>query len=146
MKTLGFGLMSLKKDPKWAMSHGIDPNNQTSGSVVGNAKANTAKGVDDRAKRGDVGGVNNQNANIFNQNQVNRVNPENSIFNQQKVGGADKSQSILDMMNKIDEQHKAMGGSNHAQSLAQADPSNNISLNDNDEMQKKLGKKLNIFA
>lgn len=144
MKTLGFGLMSLKKDPRWAMQHGIDPNNQTSGSVVGNAKANVAKGVDERAKKGDIGGVNNQNTNIFNQNQVNKVNPENSIFNQQRVAGADKSQSILDMMNKIDEQHKAMGGSNHAQSLAQADPNSNVSSVD--EMQKKLGKKLNIFA
>ncbi len=145
MKTLGFGLLSLKKDPKWAMKHGIDPNNQTSGSVVGNAKANTAKGVDERAKKGDIGGINNQNANIVNQNKVNNVNPENSIFNQQKIGAANKSQSIFNMMNKIDEQHKAMGGSNHAQSLVQADPNNNINFS-NEDLQKKLGKKLNIFA
>lgn len=145
MKTLGFGLMSLKKDPRWAMSHGIDPNNQTAGSVVGNAKANTAKGVDERAKKGDVDGINNQNTNIFSQNQVNKVNPDNNIFNQQKVDGANKSQSIFDMMNKIDEQHKAMGGSNHAQALAQADSNNNMNFS-NEELQKKLGKKLNIFA
>ncbi len=143
MKTLGFGLMSLKKDPKWAMMHGIDPNNQTGGSVVGNAKANTAKGVDERAKRGDIDGVNNQNANIFNQNKVGKINPDNSIFSQQKVGGAQNSQNIFDMMNKIDEQHKAIGGSNHAQSLVQMEPNNTLS---NEELQKKLGKKLNILA
>lgn len=143
MKTLGFGLLSLKKDPRWAMMHGIDPNNQTGGSVVGNAKANTAKGVDERAKKGDIDGVN-QNANIFNQNRVGKVNPENSIFNQQKVGGADKSQSILDMMNKIDEQHKVLGGSTQAQSLVQMEPNNNNLSNE--ELQKKLGKKLNILA
>ena len=143
MKTLGFGLMSLKKDPKWSMMHGIDPNNQTGGSVVGNAKANTAKGVDERAKRGDIDGVNNQNANIFNQNKVGKINPDNSIFSQQKVGGAQNSQNIFDMMNKIDEQHKAIGGSNHAQSLVQMEPNNTLS---NEELQKKLGKKLNILA
>lgn len=144
MKTLGFGLMSLKKDPKWAMMHGIDPNNQTSGSVVGNAKANTSKGVEQRAKKGDIDGVNNQNANIFNQQKVGKVNPENSIFNSQKVGGAQKSQNIFDMMNKIDEQHKAMSGSNHAQSFVQMEQ-NNGSLT-NEEILKKAGKKLNILA
>lgn len=125
------------------MMHGIDPNNQTGGSVVGNAKANTAKGVDERAKRGDIDGVNNQNANIFNQNKVGKINPDNSIFSQQKVGGAQNSQNIFDMMNKIDEQHKAIGGSNHAQSLVQMEPNNTLS---NEELQKKLGKKLNILA
>lgn len=144
MKTLGFGLMSLKKDPKWAMKHGIDPNNQSSGSVVGNAKANTSKGVEQRAKKGDIDGVNNQNANIFNQQKVGKVNPENSIFNSQKVDGTQKSQNIFDMMNKIDEQHKAMDGSNHAQSFIQMEQ-NNGSLT-NEEILKKVGKKLNILA
>ena len=144
MKTLGFGLMSLKKDPKWAMMHGIDPNNQTSGSVVGNAKANTAKGVDERAKKGDIDGVNTQNANVSNQNRVGKINPENNIFSQQKVGGVQNNQSIFEMMNKIDEQHKAMGGSSHAQSFVQMEQ-NNGSLQ-NEELLKKAGKKLNFLA
>lgn len=126
MKTLGFGLKSLLKDPKWAQMHNIDPQKQTAGSVVGNKEnVNQAEeSIFSRAKKGDVGNVNN-------------------IFSQAKIGGvSNQNTDIFSMMNKIDEQHKSLMGAQGVQPTHQIDPMNTLDPN---EMQKKLGKKLNIF-
>ena len=145
MKTLGFGLKSLIKDPKWAQMHGINANNQTAGSVVGSAKqsgvAGAEKSIFDRAKSGDVNNTNN----IFaqSQNRVNGANTQNNIFAQSKVGGAsNQNNNIFQMMNKFDEQHKSIMGAQGVQPTQAQDPMNSIGA---DEIQKKLGKKLNIM-
>lgn len=148
MKTLGFGLKSLLRDPQWAQKHNIDPNNQTAGSVVGDNKAGHTQGAEQsifkRAQQGDVDSSNNVN-NIFaqNHNRVNGVNAENNIFAQAKVGGANQNSSIFEMMNKFDENHKALSGSQGIQPPMQMDPMNNA-VNE-DELQKKVGKRLNIL-
>lgn len=149
MKTLGFGIKSLMKDPQWAMKHGINPFNQTAGSIVGDAKMNNAKPTEgpeqsifNRAKKGDMNNVNN----IFaqNQNRVNGVNAQNDIFSQAKVGGAsNKNNNIFEMMNKFDEQHKSLKGAQGVQPMQPQDPMMN-SMND-EELKKKMGKKLNIM-
>ena len=148
MKTLGFGLKSLLKDPQWAQKHRIDPYNQQSGQVVGDNKMKGAQGAEEsifnRAKKGDVQGNNNVN-NIFaqNQNRVNGVNAQNNIFAQAKVGGAENQKTnIFEMMNKFDEQHKALTG---AQGMQQMQPVEQMNQMNPEELQKKLGKKLNIL-
>lgn len=142
MKTLGFGLRSLLKDPQWAQKHGINPNNQTAGSIVG--EGSKAKGAEEsifnRAKSGDINNVNN----IFaqSQNRVNGVNAENNIFAQSKIGAANNKNNIFEMMNKFDETHKALTGSQGIQPNEQMNP---VSSMNPEELQKRLGRKLNIM-
>ncbi|MCR5261683.1 MAG: hypothetical protein K6C94_07580 [Candidatus Gastranaerophilales bacterium] len=146
MKTLGFGLKSLLKDPQWAQKHNIDPNNQTAGSVVGDNKTGGAaaqKSIFDRAKAGDV--HNNNNIFMQSQNRVNGINAENNIFAQAKVGGASNhnaTNNIFEMMNKFDEQHKTLMGAQGVQPMQAQDPMNAFG---SDEIQKKLGRKLNLM-
>lgn len=142
MKTLGFGLKSLLKDPKWALQHNIDPSNQTSGSVVGNMKPNKQEeSIFNRAKSGDVDGANN----IFAQgNKINEFNPKKETNTQDKIGALDnKNNDIFSLMNKFDEKHKILSGSNGIQATPEMDPMNN--MNNEEELKKKLGKKLNIM-
>lgn len=141
MKTLGFGIKSLLKDPQWALKHNINPLNQTAGSIVADHKANGAeKSIFNRAKSGDVGNANE----IFaqNQNKINGVNAENNIFAQSKIGAANNNTSIFEMMNKFDEQHKALTGAQGLQPNEQVQQMNSMNP---EELQKKLGKKLNMF-
>ena len=142
MKTLGLGLKSLLKDPRWAQKHGIDPNNQTAGSVVGSGKKaqSAEESLSKRAKSGDINNVNN----IFtqNQNRVNGLNTENNIFAQPKIGGSENNKNIFEMMNKIDEQHKPLLGAQGMQPTEGPQQTNNMNP---EELQKKLGKKLNIL-
>ena len=145
MKTLGFGLKSLLKDPQWAQKHRIDPYNQQGGQVVGDNKMKGAQGAEEsifsRAKKGDVNNTNN----IFaqSQNRVNGVNAENNIFAQSKLGGAgNQKTNIFEMMNKFDEQHKALTG---VQGMQPMQPIEQMNQMNPEELQKKLGKKLSIF-
>lgn len=142
MKTLGFGLKSLLKDPRWAMKHNIDPNNQTAGSVVGNPKpTKEEESVFNRAKAGDVDTSNN----IFAQNnKINKFQPNQNL--EEKLGGLDnnnKNVDIFSLMNKFDENHKILAGSNAIQASPEMEPMNNLS--NEEELKKKLGKKLNIM-
>lgn len=142
MKTLGFGLKSLLKDPRWAMKHNIDPNNQTAGSVVGNPKpTKEEESVFNRAKAGDVDTSNN----IFAQNnKINKIQPNQNL--EEKLGGLDnnnKNVDIFSLMNKFDENHKILAGSNAIQASPEMEPMNNLS--NEEELKKKLGKKLNIM-
>lgn len=142
MKTLGFGLKSLLKDPRWAMKHNIDPNNQTAGSVVGNPKPNKEEeNVFNRAKMGEVDGSNN----IFAQNnKINKFQPQQNL--EEKLSGLDnnnKNADIFSLMNKFDENHKILAGSNAIQASPEMDQMNNLS--NEEELKKKLGKKLNIM-
>lgn len=142
MKTLGFGLKSLLKDPRWAMKHNIDPNNQTAGSVVGNPKPNKEEeNVFNRAKMGEIDGSNN----IFAQNnKINKFQPQQNL--EEKLSGLDnnnKNADIFSLMNKFDENHKILAGSNAIQASPEMDQMNNLS--NEEEFKKKLGKKLNIM-
>lgn len=142
MKTLGFGLKSLLKDPRWAMKHNIDPNNQTAGSVVGNPKPNKEEeNVFNRAKMGEVDGSNN----IFAQNnKINKFQPQQNL--EEKLSGLDnnnKNADIFSLMNKFDENHKILAGSNAIQASPEMEQMNNLS--NEEELKKKLGKKLNIM-
>lgn len=169
MKTLGFGIKSLLKDPQWAMKHGINPYNQTQGSIVGdgkvaaaNDKINSENSVKNRAQKGDIGSQNN----IFSQENLNKLNgvkPEekslaqrldgidkggsnifekmNKIDGSQRIDGIDKDNtSIFDRMNKLDESHKMLAGANNIQN----DPLG-VNQPNMEDIQKKLGKKLNIL-
>lgn len=146
MKTLGFGLKSILKDPQWAQKHNINPNNQTAGSVVGDNKAQGAQqSIFNRAKAGDVDHSNN----IFaqSQNRVNGVNAQNNIFAQSKIGAANNNNSsIFEMMNKFDENHKALNGSQGLQGMHGIGNVQNMQAMNPEELQKRLGKKLSIFA
>ncbi len=142
MKTLGFGLKSLLKDPRWAMKHNIDPNNQTAGSVVGNPKPNKEEeNVFNRAKMGEIDGSNN----IFAQNnKINKFQPQQNL--EEKLSGLDnnnKNADIFSLMNKFDENHKILAGSNAIQASPEMEQMNNLS--NEEELKKKLGKKLNIM-
>lgn len=142
MKTLGFGLKSLLKDPRWAMKHNIDPNNQTAGSVVGNPKTNKEEeSVFNRAKMGEIDGSNN----IFAQNnKINKFQPQQNL--EEKLSGLDnnnKNADIFSLMNKFDENHKILAGSNAIQASPEMEQMNNLS--NEEELKKKLGKKLNIM-
>lgn len=142
MKTLGFGLKSLLKDPRWAMKHNIDPNNQTAGSVVGNPKPNKEEeNVFNRAKMGEIDGSNN----IFAQNnKINKFQPQQNL--EEKLNGLDnnnKNADIFSLMNKFDENHKILAGSNAIQASPEMEQMNNLS--NEEELKKKLGKKLNIM-
>lgn len=142
MKTLGFGLKSLLKDPRWAMKHNIDPNNQTAGSVVGNPKPNKEEeNVFNRAKMGEIDGSNN----IFAQNnKINKFQPQQNL--EEKLSGLDnnnKNADIFSLMNKFDENHKILAGSNAVQASPEMEQMNNLS--NEEELKKKLGKKLNIM-
>ncbi|MGN0006152.1 MAG: hypothetical protein ACI37Z_09330 [Candidatus Gastranaerophilaceae bacterium] len=143
MKTLGFGLKSLLKDPKWALKHNIDPNNQTAGSVVGNPKpTKEEESIFNRAKAGDMDNSNN----IF--SQASRINPFKQERNQnleEKIGGLDnnKNVDVFSLMNKFDENHKVLAGSNAIQASPEMEQMNNMSSEE--ELKKKLGKKLNIM-
>jgi hypothetical protein len=48
-------------------------------------------------------------------------------------------------MNRIDEQHKSLAGSSAIQPPFQPDASNNMGQGQDDEMQKKLGRRLNMM-
>lgn len=142
MKTLGFGLKSLLKDPRWAMKHNIDPNNQTAGSVVGNPKPNKEEeNVFNRAKMGEIDGSNN----IFAQNnKINKFQPQQNL--EEKLSGLDnnnKNADIFSLMKKFDENHKILAGSNAIQASPEMEQMNNLS--NEEELKKKLGKKLNIM-
>ncbi len=142
MKTLGLGLKSLLKDPRWALKHNIDPNNQTAGQVSGGGnKAQSAEeSTFKRAKSGDINNINN----IFAQsrNAVNGVNAGNDIFSQSKIGGIGENKNIFEMMNKIDEQHKPLIG---AQGMQPTENVQQMNYMNPEELQKKLGKKLNML-
>ena len=172
MKTLGFGLKSLMRDPQWAQKHNINPNNQTAGSVVGDNKtggaAQAEKSIFDRAKTGDIHNANNifaqsqnrvnginadssifaqskiggANNNIFAQNKVNGLNAENNIFAQSKVGASNQNNNIFAMMNKFDEDHKTLMGAQGVQPMQQQDAMNPFGT---DEIQKRIGKRLNLM-
>ena len=142
MKTLGFGLKSLLKDPRWAMKHNIDPNNHPAGSVVGNPKPNKEEeNVFNRAKMGEIDGSNN----IFAQNnKINKFQPQQNL--EEKLSGLDnnnKNADIFSLMNKFDENHKILAGSNAIQASPEMEQMNNLS--NEEELKKKLGKKLNIM-
>jgi len=143
MKTLGFGLKSLLKDPKWALKHNIDPNNQTAGSVVGNPKpTKEEESIFNRAKAGDMDNSNNISS------QASRINPFKQERNQnleEKIGGLDnnKNVDVFSLMNKFDENHKVLAGSNAIQASPEMEQMNNMSSEE--ELKKKLGKKLNIM-
>ena len=134
MKTLGFGLKSLLKDPRWAMKHNIDPNNQTAGSVVGNPKPNKKEeNVFNRAKMGEIDGSNN----IFAQNnKINKFQPQQNL--EEKLSGLDnnnKNADIFSLMNKFDENHKILAGSNAIQASPEMEQMNNLS--NEEELKKK---------
>lgn len=148
MKALGFGIKSLLRDPEWAQKHGINPYNQTAGSVVGDGKAaasnqnnkiDTEDSVKNRAQKGDINFQND----IFSQenlNKLNGINPEQQPLSQ-RIDGIDKDNtSIFDRMNKFDESHKMLTGANTIQN----DPLG-VNQPNMDELQRKLGKKLNIL-
>ena len=154
MKTLGFGIKSLLKDPKWAAKHvgNYQQNNpvkpqENENDIYAQNKTQVVSGGKDesvfnRAKKGDV----NTENNIYAQNQT-RVNPltkDADIFSLSKAGNAEGGKNnIFAMMNKFDEDHKILMGAQGVQPASQMDPM--ASFGGEDEIQKKLGKKLNIL-
>ena len=55
---------------------------------------------------------------------------ENNIFAQSKVGGAENQKTnIFEMMNKFDEQHKALAGSNGIRQMQPIDQMNQMKKN-----------------
>lgn len=154
MKTLGFGIKSLKR-PEELMRYnylttraasGSNPNQSAGVDLTKGANQTEAanQSIFNRSKNGDVGNAANVN-NIFaqSQNKVNGVNAENNIFAQSKVGAAGNGQNnIFAMMNKIDENHKPLMGAQGMQPTEQVQQMNSMNP---EELQKKLGKKLNIL-
>lgn len=153
MKTLGFGIKSLLKDPKWAAKHvgNYQHNNpikpqENENDVFAQNKTQVVSGKDEsifnRAKKGDM----NVENNIYAQNQsrVNPLNKDADIFSLAKAGGAEgQKNNIFAMMNKFDEDHKILMGAQGVQPSQPMDPM--ASFGGEDEIQKKLGRRLNIM-
>lgn len=143
MKTLGFGIKSLLKNPAWAAQHvgNYEPNNpilpaKNENDRYAPNKSYTVSGADDvtnaRAKKGDIDA---SGINLF---RGNAIQGGDSIFKQQKVG----DQNIFQMMNKIDETHKPLLGAQGVQLLQNTEAVTSIP---EDEKLKKIGKKLNLL-
>lgn len=108
---------------------GSNPNQSAGVDLTKGANQTEAanQSIFNRAKNGDVGNA----ANV------------NNIFAQSKVGAAGNGQNnIFAMMNKIDENHKPLMGAQGMQPTEQVQQMNSMNP---EELQKKLGKKLNIL-
>ena len=141
MKTLGFGLKSLKRDPEWARKHNIDPYNQTAGSVVGDPKSVKPEedAVSMRAKKGEIDASNS----IFSQENLSRINkfkPEEDFQSKLSKLDNNKNIDIFSMMNKFDKSQSLQGAN-----TLENDPLGINMANNEELLQKKLGKKLNIL-
>ena len=152
MKTLGFGIKSLLKDPQWAARHvgNYQQNNpikpvENENDIYAQNKTQTVSGGKDsifaRAAKGDLD-VNGANNNIFSQQKIEPSEGINNIFAQSKVGASSGNQDIFKMMNKFDEDHKPLMGAQGVQPPTNIDPMNSIP---EDENLRKVGKKLNML-
>ena len=151
MKTLGFGIKSLLKDPQWAARHVgnyqqgniIKPLENENDKFAPNKSQLVSGGQDSiftRAAKGelDPSGVNS----IFSQQKVDPSQGANNIFAQSKIGAANGNLNIFEMMNKFDEDHKPLMGAQGVQPSQNIDPMNSIP---EDENLRKVGKKLNLL-
>jgi len=147
MKTLGFGIKSLLKNPAWAAQHvgNYQRNNPIKPAENENDRYGQNKpysvsgfgeqdGVSLRAKKGDIdfGGVNNRIPVQY--------GADGNVFSQSKIGAAEEKKNIFQMMNKFDELHKPLAAS--VMPVQNADPMSPLA---EDDKLKKIGKKLNLF-
>jgi len=155
MKTLGFGIKSLLRDPAWAAKHvgnyqrnnPIKPLENEDDRSAPN-KTQTVSGVGNqesifRSKRGDMDiAAAGFNDSIFAQYKAEAPRRPNDIFSESRVGVAGGNKNIFAMMNKIDEDRKPLMGAQGVQPPHNIDPMNSIPQ---DENMRKVGRKLNML-